>query len=77
LDGVANGVRRPRGIARRGDHYIERLRLEGERLDATRQLTREKKELEFEAWLTRPDVQDKIAAESRSREGAPAYSADY
>lgn len=45
---------------RRGDHYVERLRLEGERLEATRQLTREKKELEFEEWLKRPDVQEKV-----------------
>jgi hypothetical protein len=37
-----------------------RLRLEGERIEATRQLTREKKELEFGEWLKRPDVQEKV-----------------
>jgi hypothetical protein len=45
---------------RRGDHYVERLRLEGERLEATRQLTSEKKELEFREWLKRPDVQERV-----------------
>ena len=45
---------------RRGDHYVERLRLEGERLEATRQLTKEKQELEFKEWLKRPDVQEKV-----------------
>jgi hypothetical protein len=45
---------------RRGDHYVERLRLEGERLEATRQLTQERKELEFSEWLKRPDVQEKV-----------------
>jgi hypothetical protein len=45
---------------RRGDHYVERLRLEGERIEATRQLTREKKELEFKEWLKRPDMQEKV-----------------
>ena len=45
---------------RRGNHFVERLRLEGERLEATRQLTREKKELEFGEWLKRPDVQEKV-----------------
>jgi hypothetical protein len=44
---------------RRGDHYVERLRLEGERLEAVRQLTKEKKEMEFNEWLKRPDVQAK------------------
>lgn len=45
---------------RRGDHYVERLRLEGERLEATKQLTQEKKDLEFEEWLKRPDIQERI-----------------
>lgn len=45
---------------RRGDHYVERLHLESERIEATRQLTREKKELEFEEWLKRPDMQEKV-----------------
>jgi hypothetical protein len=45
---------------RRGDHYVERLRLQGERLEATRQLTQEKKELEFSEWLKRPDVQERV-----------------
>ena len=47
---------------RRGDHYVERLRLEGERLEATRQLTQEQKELEFQEWLQRPDVKEKLQA---------------
>jgi hypothetical protein len=45
---------------RRGDHFVERLRLEGERIEATRQLTREKKELESGEWLKRPYVQEKV-----------------
>ncbi|MGD0351748.1 MAG: hypothetical protein ABSB84_15745 [Verrucomicrobiota bacterium] len=45
---------------RRGDHYAKRLRLEGERLETMRQLTKEQKEKEFKEWLKRPDVQEKV-----------------
>jgi len=45
---------------RRGDQCAERLRLEHERMQLLRQSTRQSKEAEFEEWLKRPEVRDKV-----------------
>ncbi len=45
---------------RRGDHCAERLRLERERLNLLREQWQKDKEAEFEEWLKRPDVRERI-----------------
>lgn len=45
---------------RRGDYNADRLRLEQDRLEVTRRLTREQKDREFEQWFQRPEVKEKF-----------------
>jgi hypothetical protein len=44
----------------RGNFYAGRLRLEKERLEITRRLTREQEEAKFEEWLKRPDIKERV-----------------
>ncbi len=41
-------------------YYGDRLKVEKERLEVTRRLTKEQKDEEFEEWLKRPDVREKV-----------------
>src|SRR6267142_6717763 len=45
---------------RRGDHCAERLRLERERLNLLREQLQKTKEAEFEEWLKRPEVRERV-----------------
>ncbi len=44
---------------RRGDHALQRLRLDGEDLDQRRVNSLAAREKEFESWLERPDIREK------------------
>lgn len=50
---------------RRGDHCAERLRLERERLGLLREQFQKDKEAEFEEWLKRPEVRDRVRPKHR------------
>jgi len=41
-------------------YYTDRLKLEKERLEVTRRLTKEQKDEEFKEWLQRPDIKAKL-----------------
>jgi len=45
---------------RRGDHDVERLKLERERLDLARANSEQEREKEFWEWVKRPEVQEKL-----------------
>jgi hypothetical protein len=74
LAAVANGAERWKVLRcmagdltalRRGDQWAERLQLERERLELLREANRKNKEEEFEEWLKRPEVRDKVHPKHR------------